>query len=117
MTKFNEVLEMAQQSKNESIYTFFDESDMLRFFRVAYKDTPEALFNSLFFGKNTIRTSDGLLFINRNKLQFRKKYARSAKVVTSVTFNICGYKRKTTHLPAGVLVYGIKFFVDGEKAY
>ena len=109
---------MAQQSKNESIYTFFDESDMLRFFRVAYKDTPEALFNSLFFGKNTFNTRNGVLFTNAsNQLTFRAKYARRAKLVTSVTFDICGYKRKTTHLPAGVLVCGVHFFVNDERIY
>lgn len=118
MKDFNKVLEMAQQSKNESINTFIDESDKLRFFGVAYKNTPEALYHSISLGRNKLNIGNGILFLNaENKLTFSKKYARSTKTVTNVTFDICGYKRKTTHLPAGVLVYNVHFFINDEKIF
>jgi hypothetical protein len=118
MKNFSEVLEIAQQSKNESIKTFFDESDKIRLYWVAYNNTPEALYHSISFGRNKMHTRNGILFLNaENKLTFRKKYARSTKTVTNVTFDICGYKRKTTHLPAGVLVYNVHFFVNDEKIF
>ena len=118
MKNFNEVLEMAQQSNNESIYTFFDESDKLRFFTVVYKNTPESVFESMVFGSNRHITRNGTLFLNsENKLMFHAKYARSTRQVTNVTFDIRGYKRKTTHLPAGVLVYNIRLFCGEERIF
>lgn len=43
------------------------------------------------------------------KLMFHKKWARKDIEVKSVSFDIIGYKRKTTQLPSGVLIANIKF--------
>lgn len=43
------------------------------------------------------------------KLMFHKKWARKDIEVKCVSFDIIGYKRKTTQLPSGVLITNVKF--------
>jgi hypothetical protein len=45
------------------------------------------------------------------KLFFHKAWQRKDTEVTGVTFDVVGAKRKTTHLPAGVLITNIEFTV------
>ena len=42
-------------------------------------------------------------------LMFHKAWRRTDVNITDVTFDIVGIKRKTTHLPAGVLISNVKF--------
>ena len=43
------------------------------------------------------------------KLMFHKAWSRTDDAIKKVKFDIIGIKRKTTHLPAGVLIANIRF--------
>ncbi len=45
-------------------------------------------------------------------LWYHRKWARKDKEVTKVTFDIIGLKRASTHLPAGVIISGIKYICE-----
>lgn len=44
-------------------------------------------------------------------LMFHKAWSRNDVEVKKVTYDIVGLKRKTTHLPAGVMIANIKFIL------
>ena len=47
--------------------------------------------------------------VYKYSLYYHKKYGKIDKRIKSVTFDVVGYKRKTTHLPAGVIINNVKF--------
>ena len=106
---FQEVLEMAKKSKSEEIYTLFNEFKG-SLYHIAYGDTPAELFEALANRQSSKKIGSGTLRMIGSNVHFRKKYARKDELVTHVSFAILGYKRATTHLPAGVLVYNIQFY-------
>lgn len=46
------------------------------------------------------------------KLYYHKAWGRTDKEVKEVTYEIIGMKRKTTNLPAAVLISNVKFITD-----
>lgn len=46
------------------------------------------------------------------KIFYHKKNAKKDKLVIGVKYNIVGYKRKTTHLPEGLLINNIEFITE-----
>ncbi len=59
------------------------------------------------------RYGDGFLYVDDSGevpvLMYHAKWARNELVITKVSFEIVGLKRKTKHVPAGVLITNIKY--------
>jgi hypothetical protein len=50
--------------------------------------------------------------VYRTEVYYHRKWARKDELVTDVTFDVIGLKRKTTHLPCGVLINNIQFITE-----
>lgn len=102
-----------EQDSKTDIYQFFNSKPEYMYYAIT-SQCPIHIFESVFRSQ---RTGSGGYYIAykmvNNKpekvLMFHKKYSRKDIVVTSVSFEIVGLKRKSQHLPAGVIVTNIKF--------
>ena len=109
---FNTALQMAAELPQDAgtpVYQLFEESNTT--FTTIYACDPVSVYSSIIgFQKNN--KTYYLSFLNgKSVLMYHKKYARIDVQVSTVEFDICGLKRKSTHLPAGVLVKNIKFVI------
>lgn len=120
-----EVYETAKASKSEETYTKFVPKDYNCFFFEVYKENePTAV--EVFYAMNRLKfTKPSGIYVKESKfddngnilpkgvynrkLMYHKKWARKDKEVSDVTYDIVGYKRKTTHLPCAVLIANVNF--------
>lgn len=126
---WKEVYELAKNAdKNEEAYNVFTQmtkKDACPIFYPVYsceKPTPIEVFNALskfgFFKHSGFYISsfkdddNGTILprkIYNQKLMYHKKWARKDIEVKEVTYDIVGYKRKTTHLPCAVIIANVNF--------
>lgn len=120
-----EVYETAKASKSEETYTKFVPKDYNFFFFEVYKENePSAVevFDAMsrwkftkpsgFYVKESKWDNNGHILpkgVYNRKLMYHKKWARRDIEVEGVTYDIVGYKRKTTNLPCAVLIANVKF--------
>ena len=93
----------------QPMYTFY--SDQSTNYKVVYvkQPTPSNIFESL----NTRYTGAERYYIRdfngTEKLYFHKPWSRKDIEINSVYYNIVGIKRRSTHLPAGILINNVQF--------
>lgn len=122
---FKEVMEMANNYNGSEQYFFFGEKPLD--YRLTYGDDVISVFDAMnyhhgdrvisFGGEKFYKLSSKIdengntlkKGVYRDTLYHHRAYGKIDKVVTGVSFDIVGFKRKTTHLPAGVLVSNVNF--------
>lgn len=119
---FDKALEMAESLDTQEInYYFGEKKSGTTIF--AGENNIVSIFQRLTKFRNTdnyyIRSSKYDEFGNilpkgvyDERLYYHKKYARNDKQVIGVSYDIIGIKRKTTHLPAGVIISNINFYTE-----
>ena len=104
---FKQAIEKAKKMPSKGTdptYEYFSGKSASQAQTIIYKDTVYDVFFHLYRGKNKYG-----YYVKNGKLYYHKKYARLDTEIKNVTYEIIGIKRKTTHLPAGVIINNIKF--------
>lgn len=126
-----EALEKAKalpQDAGTPIYQPFEGRENLHFYPIYCEQEPDAV--SLFrakYRKESVDVGAGYLFVRNTKtddngnvlphkvyntkLVYRQKHSTRITEVTKFTYEIVGLKRRSTNLPAGVLIANIDFDV------
>lgn len=106
---FSQALEMAlnlPQDAATPIYQRFDCCSTS--INVLYNNTIVDVFRSV-AKRNRFYSKDGYFWEFNGTVKFHKKYSRKDMIVTGCSYDIVGLKRRSTHLPAGVLIDNVVF--------
>lgn len=96
------------QDASTPIYQRFDDCCSTAI-NVLYTNTIVGVFRSV-AKRNRFYAKDGYFWEFNGIVKFHKKYSRKDMVVTGFSYKIVGLKRRSTHLPAGVLIANVEFF-------